>query len=86
MSKVMVNICCPDHVPTLKEVEERFGLAPCDLDRDFGIIEIDPRQHLFTILVEPGVAERMKTSKMGGGWRVEGPFANLPIAPTGPSS
>ena len=82
MSKVMVTITCPDHPPTLKEVRQKYGLRESDVDSNFGVIEIDPREHLFTILVEPAAAS--KITGQPGEWEAEGPFINPPIAPFGP--
>ena len=42
MTKVMVTIQSPDEPPTLEAVIERYRLGPDDIDRDFGVVEIDP--------------------------------------------
>ena len=79
MSKVMVELRCPDHHPTLQEVAERYRLAPADLDSSFGVIEVDPHEHRYVVLVEPAAGARM--TKSPDAWQATGPFANPPIAP-----
>jgi hypothetical protein len=83
MSKVMVTIRSPDHRPTLAEVQQHYGLRDSDIDPQFGVVEIDPREHLFTILVEPAAAE--KITGQPGEWQAEGPYANPAIGPFGPA-
>jgi len=57
----------------------QLGVAPADLDRDFGVIPIDPEHHLYSVMVEErasaAAAERPGTA---------GPFSNPRIEPFGP--
>ena len=59
MSKVLVTFNCPDD-PTVSDVMERFSLGETEIDRDFGVVEIDPERHLFTALVEDDAAARIR--------------------------
>jgi hypothetical protein len=59
MSKVLVTFNSPDD-PTVTDVIDRFVLDESEIDRDFGVIEIDPNQHLFTALVERDAAARIR--------------------------
>lgn len=81
MTKVMVTIQAPEGPPTLDAVIERYQLGPDDIDSDFGVVEIDPADHLYVILVEPDAATRIKPAD---GWDTAGPYSNPRIAPFGP--
>lgn len=59
MSKVLVTFNCDDD-PTVSDVMERFSLEASEIDPDFGVVEIDPERHLFTALVEPTAAARIR--------------------------
>ncbi len=59
MSKVLVTFNCPED-PTVSDVMERFSLEESEIDRDFGVVEIDPERHLFTALVEDAAAARIR--------------------------
>ena len=64
---------------SLEAVTEDLGLGAEDIDGDFGVVEIDPDEHRYAILVEESAAERVS-----GREGVEGPFANPAIEPFGP--
>ena len=81
MTKVMVTIRAPERPPTLDELVERYDLGPDDIDREFGVVEIDPDDHLYTVLVTESAAARIEP---GDGWETEGPFSNPRIEPFGP--
>jgi hypothetical protein len=77
--KLMVTVKLDPERATLEDAREQLGLDEGELDEDFGVVEIDPEQHSYTVLVEKQVAERI-TGQPG----VKGPFANPPIEPFGP--
>lgn len=64
---------------TVAKAAERLGVEPGQIDAEFGVVSIDPDQHLYTVLVDEeaaaGAAERPG---------VEGPFSNPRIEPFGP--
>jgi hypothetical protein len=64
---------------TAAQVRRKLGLRPGELDASFGVVEIDPARHLYTVLVDEKAAERV-----AGLPGVEGPHANPPIEPFGP--
>jgi hypothetical protein len=64
---------------TLEEARQRLGLEEGELDVDYGLVEIDPEQNKYAILVDDRAAERIS-----GHPEVKGPFANPPIEPFGP--
>ncbi|MFO0896648.1 MAG: hypothetical protein U0836_04375 [Pirellulales bacterium] len=80
MAKVMVNLSGLSAPPTLAEVQARYGLSADDLDPEFGVIEVDPEEHIYTVLVEEQAAARITGADPATG----GPFSNPPIAPFGP--
>lgn len=81
MPKVMVTIRAPEGPPTLAALRARYGLTDDDVDTKFGVVAVDPTEHVYTILVEPSAAARITP---GAGWEIEGPFSNPKIAPFGP--
>ena len=64
---------------TTAAVRRKLGLKAGELDTSFGVVEIDPKKHLYTVLVDERVAERVS-----GHPGVEGPYANPQIEPFGP--
>lgn len=81
MPKVMVTIQSPTAPPSIDEVRDRYQLAEDEIDLDFGVVEIDPQDHLYTILVDEAAAAKIVPS---GDWEVSGPFSNPRIEPFGP--
>lgn len=78
MAHVLMTVELPG-AASLHAAAERLGVAPGDLDPDFGVIPIDPEQHLYSVMVEErasaAAAERPGTA---------GPFSNPKIEPFGP--
>jgi hypothetical protein len=81
MTKLMVSIQWPQGAPTLAEIQKMFSLADDEVDREFGLIEVDPAEHIFTFMVEEASAAKVRS---GPGWTVSGPFSNPSIEPFGP--
>lgn len=81
MPKVMVTIQAADAAPTLAEIQRRYSLGADEIDEQFGVVEVDPAEHVYTILVEASVASRITSA---GQWEVTGPYANVRIEPFGP--
>ncbi len=81
MTKVMVTIRAAEGQPALSDVVERYGLQPDDIDPEFGVVEIDPEDHLYVILVTAEAAARIEP---GDGWDTAGPYSNPRIEPFGP--
>jgi hypothetical protein len=80
MGKVMMSFDSPT-APTVDEVKRRFGLRDDDLDATFGVIEVDPKTHTYTILVDEAAAARIASRP---DWKGSGPYSNPKIAPFGP--
>lgn len=81
MPKVMVTIQAPDDPPTIEGLRRRYHLGTDEIDTSFGVVEVDPAEHIYTILVEECAAARIKPDE---GWQVAGPFSNPRIQPFGP--
>jgi hypothetical protein len=64
---------------TVAAVCRQLKLAPEQIDPDFGVVNIDPKKNLYTILVEEKAA-----LKLGGKQGVKGPYSNPRIEPFGP--
>ncbi len=67
--------------PSLQRIQELFGLQESDLDIEFGVLEVDPQEHLFTFMVEEEKAKQISENES---WIVGGPFSNPKIEPFGP--
>ena len=64
---------------TVEKVAERLGLRPEEIDAEFGVVAIDPENHLYTVLVDEQASARVAAQP-----GVSGPFANPRIEPFGP--
>jgi hypothetical protein len=79
MGKLMLTLKLDAGRATLEDARQRLGLDEGEVDDDFGVVNIDPEQDLYAILVDEQTAERVS-----GQPDVKGPFANPPIEPFGP--
>jgi len=77
VAKVMVTLELEPEQASLDEVRRLLGLAEHELDANFGVVNISPKEHLYTILAEPEAAERIR-----GAEPVRGVYANPRIEPT----
>jgi hypothetical protein len=66
MSKVMYTLALEPNQALLGNVKQMLGLADTEIDERFGVIEVDPAEHLYTILIEPGAAERLTGDAISG--------------------
>jgi len=82
MAKVMFSLIWEQGEPTIEEICERYGFRSDEIDDRFGVIEIDPQDHLYTILVDSDAAQRVRGERETH--PPEGPYANPPIQPFGP--
>ena len=76
MNKVMVTLRLPTSL-SVAQIQEKFALSDEEIDKNFGVVEIDPREHLYTVLVDPSAASRLGE---GSGLDYSGPYSNPKIA------
>jgi hypothetical protein len=79
MAGVMVTLRLDPEQATLEEVRRLLGLTEAEVDPAFGVVNISPAEHLYTILVDQAAASRVE-----GAEQVEGVYANPRIEPFGP--
>ncbi len=79
MSRVMVTLRLDPAQASLPEVRRLLGLADDEVDPGFGVVNISPAEHLYTILVDEAAARRIADAGL-----VEGVFSNPRIEPFGP--
>lgn len=70
-----------DSPRTLQEIQQQFGLADAEVDHEFGVVEIDPEDHLFAFMVDENKAAQVSSDP---NWSIKGPFSNPKIEPFGP--
>jgi hypothetical protein len=75
MAGSMFTIKSPLQAPTLFEAANKLGLVEADLDQSFGIVLIDPQQHLYCILVSDNESSVVRPAD----GTVEGPFSDPKI-------
>lgn len=81
MEKVMMTLKSPGGPPSIDSVAQKFGLEPHEIDRDFGVVPIDPADGSYTILVDRNAASKIRPDE---DWEVSGPYSNPIIEPFGP--
>jgi hypothetical protein len=79
MARVMVTVRLDPERASLDEVRRLLGLAEGEVDPAFGVVNISPAEHLYTILVDEAAAARVQ-----GREPVEGVYGNPRIEPFGP--
>lgn len=77
MAWVMVSLQLDPERASLEEVRRLLGLGEDEVDPRFGVVNIDPNEHLYTILVEQEAAERVRNAAP-----VRGVFSNPRIEPS----
>jgi len=79
MRQVLMTVKLDPAHASIEDVMGKLNLSDGQIDRDFGVVNIDPQRQLYTIMVDAGTAERLT-----GRPDVDGPYANPKIAPFGP--
>jgi hypothetical protein len=77
MASVMVSLQLDPERASLEEVRRLLGLREDEVDPRFGVVNIDPKEHLYAILVEQEAAERVRDAAP-----VRGVFSNPRIEPS----
>jgi hypothetical protein len=81
VAKVMVTLRLQPEQASLPKVRRLLGLEEGEVDPTFGVVNISPKEHLYTILVEEEAAARVRDADA-----VTGVHSNPPIEPSGPPS
>jgi hypothetical protein len=84
MAKLLFSFTWPGEAPSLEQVREHFGLAESEVDAQFGVIEIDPLDQLYSIQVEGEAAQRLMGESGAQPRGAGGVYSNPPIHPFGP--
>ncbi len=79
MARVMVTVRLEPEQATLEEVRRLLGLTADEVDPAFGVVNISPAEHLYTILVDEAAAGRVADAGL-----VEGVYGNPRVEPFGP--
>ena len=77
MATVMVTLELDPERASLEDVRRLLGLREEEVDQRFGVVNISPAQHLYTILVQPEAAERVRHAEP-----VRGVYSNPKIEPS----
>ena len=68
-----------DHPPTLEQAANRLEVPVAALDRDYGVVLLDPKRGSYAVAVKDPAAGPSAGTRPG----VEGPWANPRIEPFG---
>ena len=79
MARMMVTLRLPPEQASLEELRRLLGLSPEEVDPAFGVVNISPAEHLYTILVDEAAAARVANADP-----VEGVYGHPRIEPFGP--
>src|SRR5436305_15342596 len=79
VGKVMLTLTLDPAEASVDHVRQKLKVDEHELDPEFGVVELDPAQRRYAVLVDEQVANRVQ-----GTSGVEGPFANPRIEPFGP--
>lgn len=79
MGRVLLTVQMEPAPASLDEVCNRLDVSESQVDSDFGVVEIDPHQHLYAVRIDEEAVPHA-TRAQG----VEGPYADPRIEPMGP--
>jgi len=79
MPKVMVTLKLDPEHASVADVRRLLDLGEGEIDTGFGVVNISPSEHLYTILVDEATAARVQDAD-----QVEGVYGNPRIEPFGP--
>ena len=79
MKTLIVTLRLDPRKATLKQIQAKYGLSSNEVDANYGVVSVNPDEHLYTILVTEGAANRLK-----GLPDVAGVYSNPRIETFGP--
>jgi hypothetical protein len=74
----LMTVAGKDQAPSLDAAAQQLGVRTEDIDRDYGVVAVDPERGLYAVMVR---ADRLPPEKPADSYR--GPFANPKIEPFG---
>lgn len=77
----LFNVTWEEGEPTIEQIQQQYGFKKGEIDTKYGVIEIDPRDKLYTIKVNPQAAERVYRNSGRKFSAQEGSFSNPRIEP-----
>lgn len=80
MDGAMFTVDWPQGKPTLQQVAQVLKVQPSDLDRDFGVVLVDPKTNTYTVSCRTSACTTAEPAAGG----VRGPFSNPEIGAFGP--
>jgi hypothetical protein len=63
MAKVMMAVGTAGRSPSVEDIKRQFNLDDDEIDPDFGVVEIDPDAHLYTVLVEEQASTKIQPTR-----------------------
>jgi len=81
MTDLMMTVQWPGKAPTIDEIQQRFSLTNEEISKSFGVVEVDPDEHIYTFLVKENAVSKIQSRT---DVKVKGPYSNPQIGPFGP--
>ena len=81
---VMVTVTMPPEDASMETAMAQLGLAPEEVDTDFGLVALDPETGTYALLVAQAAGERVTAKDGADQPAAGGPFSNPVIEPFGP--
>jgi hypothetical protein len=79
MAMQMITVKLDPKHANLESARQKLNLSLSDIDLEFGLVNIDPQQNLYTLMVDEKAC-----GKLAGQKDVKGPFSNPRIETFGP--
>jgi hypothetical protein len=80
VDKALFTVKLAKHEATVDGVRRKLDLRTDQIDSEFGVVEVDPRQQLYAVMIDDAaIAEGGKAAV------ARGPFSNPTIEPFGPT-
>jgi hypothetical protein len=76
---VMMNVQGLDDKPSIDDVAKKLNVIASAIDPKFGVILVDPEQHIYTVRVDKDQLPKHMQQSEG----VSGPYSDPKIAPFG---
>ena len=81
MARVLVTLKLDPKQATINQVIRSYKLAQSEIDKEYGIVNISPDEHLYVALIDEKAAQRLHGAK-----GMRGAYSNPKIEPFGPPS